>query len=65
MTDEFLVILQAYGYSVVPLSAWQTADIVRMIELMDAELQQRAEDDVTFDDGDYPFEDDVWEDDGV
>lgn len=67
MTDEFIAILQSYGYSVVPLEAWQTRDIVRVIELLDTVLQQRADEDdpaVIFDDfGDVP--DDVWEDDGV
>lgn len=46
MTDEFLVILQAYGHSVVPLIAWQTVDVVRTIELLDAELQRRSDEDV-------------------
>ncbi len=53
-TNEFLAILQAYGYSVVPLDAWQTADIVRMIELLDSELQRRADEDSSDDDPD-PF----------
>lgn len=43
MTSEFEELMQRYGHTVVPLSEWLGVDIVRMIELMDAELQRRSE----------------------
>jgi hypothetical protein len=49
-TDEGVRILEQYidfkhcdEIDAVPLSEWLTKDIVRMIELMDAQLQQRAD----------------------
>lgn len=48
-TDEAVVILERYiewancdEIDATPLSKWLTTDIVRMIELMDAELQSRT-----------------------
>lgn len=50
-TDEAVAILERYiewrhcdELDAVPLRDWLATDIVRMIELMDAELQQRADD---------------------
>jgi hypothetical protein len=48
-TDEAVQILERYidweycdSIDALPLKDWLATDIVRMIELMDAELQQRA-----------------------
>lgn len=48
--------MQRYGYEVVPLRDWLGTDVVRLIELMDAELQQRADEEpVTFQEFDEEY----------
>lgn len=57
---EFKEIMQRYGYEVVELSEWLGTDIVRLIELLDAELQNRSSRfDDAFDIYDYDGVDDV------
>jgi hypothetical protein len=39
---EFSELLDTYNGGVEPLESWTTRDIVRLVELGDAELQRRA-----------------------
>lgn len=42
MQNEFDALLDKYNNGVEPLSNWTTPDLVRLIDAVDAELQDRA-----------------------
>lgn len=49
--DEFYALLDKYNNAVEPLENWTTVDLVRLIDAVDAELQNRAppDSDATYD----------------
>ena len=42
MSNEFYALLDKYGNAPEPLSNWITEDLIRLMEAIDAELQERA-----------------------
>lgn len=55
-TDSFYNLLDKYNAGVEPISNWTTEDLVKLIDVVDAELQNRAPPDSTYqsDDNEYP-----------
>lgn len=49
--DEFYALLDKYNNAIEPLENWTTVDLVRLIDAVDAELQNRAppDSDATYD----------------
>lgn len=55
-TDSFYNLLDKYNAGVEPISNWTTEDLVKLIDVVDAELQNRTPPDSTYqsDDNEYP-----------